>query len=120
MNNDELLHKFANNQKLLFLTPNLIYITILFQRYYLNNDQFYLRNFFIVGLILFIITTIIYLLSKIFIKDNKKIFYILLYISLIYLYEFKPNMLLTFTFFYGLVYFAIFILMPRIKSNLWI
>lgn len=118
MNNDELLHKFANNKKILFLTPNLIYITILLQRYYLNNDQFYLRNFFIVGLILFIITTLIYILSKIFIKDNKKIFYILLYISLIYLYDFKPNMLLTFTFFYFLIYFAIFILMPRIKSNI--
>ena len=118
MNNDELLHKFANNKKLLFLTPNLIYITILFQRYYLNNDQFYLRNFFIVGLILFIVTTLIYLLSKIFIKDNKTIFYITLYTSLIYLYDFKPKMMLTFTFFYGLIYFAIFILMPRIKTNI--
>lgn len=118
MNNDELLHKFANNKKILFLTPNLIYITILFQRYYLNNDQFYLRNFFIVGLILFIVTTIIYLLSKLFIKDNKKIFFILLYLSLIYLYSIEQKMLISFTFFYILMFFAIFILIPKIKPNI--
>ena len=118
MNNDELLHKFANNKKILFLTPNLIYITILFQRYYLNNDQFYLKNFFIVGLILFIVTTIIYLLSKLFIKDNKKIFFILLYLSLIYLYSIEQKMLISFTFFYILMFFAIFILIPKIKPNI--
>ena len=88
MKNNEKINKFINNKKILFITPHLIYISNLLMKYQLNKTIFSFETIIYLFLILFTITTIIYFLLKIVIKNEKKVSLLVTSISLLYLCEY--------------------------------
>ena len=84
MKNNESLNKFANNKKILFIAPHLIYISSFLSMYILNQEIIFFQTLLILLLILFTITTIIYIIVNKILKNDQYTFYILSPTSLLY------------------------------------
>lgn len=93
MKNDDLLFKLSHNKCLLFIVPNLIYVSMLL--YYYNSNSSYdnmlevsFREVILLLVIFFVITCFIYfLLSKVF-KNKQKVFCVMLFIVCFYFFKF--------------------------------
>lgn len=113
MKNNKLLNKFANNKKLLFIAPHLIYISSFLSLYILNQEIIFFQTFLMLILILFIITTIIHIIVNKILKNNQYTFYILFMICLIYTRKFSPDFIIPFLFYGGLI----FIVLVKMKKQ---
>lgn len=89
MDNNELLQKLANNQKILYLFPHLIYISLLLPSYYLNKDILFFRNIIFIFLIYFITTIILQIVLKLFLKNDQYIFYTMFFLCFSYSCRFE-------------------------------
>lgn len=116
MKNNEKLSKFANNKKLLFITPHLIYISAFLSMYMLNQEIIFFQNFIILLLIFFTITTILHIILNKITKNNQYTFYILFFICLIYTCEFNLSFIIQFLF-YGAIILIVLIKMNKNNLN---
>lgn len=87
MKNDELLYKITNNKLLLFIVPHLIYISVLLHYYNVNLSEgleLFFYEVWVLFLIFFIVTTLIYFLLRKMLNNYQKIFCLLCFICTFY------------------------------------
>ena len=118
MKNNNFLYKITNNRKILFITPNLIYVITLLNYYNINflkyGEVFFYEIVFL-SLIFLILTTLIYLLISKVLKDKKKTFCILIFVCTSYFISFS---LIQFFLFIVYILFLILILKKFISLKL--